>query len=339
MLRRPALFLATVAASLALCNVQDEPEVAYGLGLAFAGGEGEAPEWVQLFPKGPTIEARDGRKWTLRDPQVVVAAFKANGADLPFDTDHAVELKGPKGEDAPARGWITDVEVRDGEVWGKVDWTSAGARLVQSKAYRYVSPAFRHTKAGEIIALSSAALVTRPALRMAALAHQQQETNEMTLAQRLAALLGLAAAATDDDIVAKATEQVALAAETRDPAKFVPAADLSAALTRATDAETELATLKASDATKVATAAVDDAIAAGKIAPASKDHWLAIASATPDAFTKAVEAMPALTAETRTRKSPDAAAGGAEGLDADQLAICSQLGLEPADFAKTLETA
>lgn len=52
--------------------------------------EGDAaPEWVQLLPAGPSIMARDGRRWRMSNPQGVVAAFASNNADLPIDYEHA----------------------------------------------------------------------------------------------------------------------------------------------------------------------------------------------------------------------------------------------------------
>ena len=65
-----------------------------------------------------------------------------------------------------------------------------------------------------------------------------------TLAERLRQALGLAADATDDAIVTAATTSVSLARDARDPAKLVPASDLTAALARASTAEAALKTIK-----------------------------------------------------------------------------------------------
>jgi phage I-like protein len=227
---------------LAVAQAGDR-NVAFGVGVELAltrvADVETVPEWVQLFPKGPVITARDGRTWTLPDPHALVAAFTANQADLPFDINHATELKAPKGEDAPAQGWIKALEIRDGLVWARVEWNEAGRLVVLSKAYRYVSPGFLHTKDGKIVAVTSAALVTHPALVMPALAQQQPNPpeNSMSLAIRLAAVLGLAATATEDQIVDAVSPTIALARDARDPTKLVPAADLQAALARATAAE------------------------------------------------------------------------------------------------------
>lgn len=340
----PALLLARASA-----NSHDA--VAYGAGLelslARVGDVLAAPDWVQLFPAGPEIKARDARRWTLPDPQVLVTAFAANQADLPFDIEHATEIKAPKGEDAPAQGWIKEMQVRaDRTVWARVEWNAAGAARLTGKEYRYVSPAFRHTAAGEILAVTSAALVTQPALTMPALAGQGRDNPNdnqeeyMSLLARLVGALGLAASASEDDVIAAITSQVSLASATRDPAQFVPAADHQLALARATKAEGDLATLAAAEKTKGAETAVDAAIAEGKIAPASREHWISVAHATPDAFEKAMAAQPkVLTPPTNLDKKLPGEGGDTDelGLTVQQISIARDMGLEPAAFAARLK--
>jgi phage I-like protein len=318
--------------------------VAYGAGIevSLARSADEAPpEWVQVFPEGPEVLARDGRKWTLTDPAALVAAFAANQADIPLDIEHASEIRAPKGEDAPAQGWIKAVAHRPGQgVFVQIDWTPAGEAAWRAKSYRYVSPAFRHTQAGEILALSSVALVTRPALYVPALARaegQSLQDPSMSLLTRLAAALGLAATTTEDDLVTAVTTQTALAADARNPEKFVPAADLQTALARATTAEGKLAEIETAALTAKATAKVDEAIAAGKLAPASREHWLSIAQANGEAFDKAIASMPAVLDPTKTGKTPEAAEAEADGLTPAQVALCASLGVDTKAFAATLK--
>ena len=73
---------------------------------------GDKPEWIQLLPLGPAVEGRDGRAWTMSDADAVVAASEL---PLVLDWEHATEIKAPKGDEAPAAGWITELRVhRDG---------------------------------------------------------------------------------------------------------------------------------------------------------------------------------------------------------------------------------
>jgi phage I-like protein len=341
---------------LALANSARAEEVAFGLALdlslAFAGAEDRkaAPKWVPLLPapdaKGEIV-ARDGRKWTLKDPAVVVAHFQQYGADIPLDLEHATHLLAPEGKPAPAQAWIQEMQVReDRSTWGRVEWTPAGLASWQSGGWKYVSPGILHDDAREIFGLASAGLVTRPALHLPALARsgsrnptQKDETSMTTVAlATLAAAAGLAASATEADVIAALSAGRQAQADLKDPTKFVPAADLAAAQTRASNAETALAAIQKDGAEKAAVALVDEAIAAGKLAPAAKAHWLDIAREAPEKFKAAVAAMPVTLEVSKTREKPDGQDGAKDenGLTADQLALCSQLSLDPKAFAANL---
>lgn len=338
---------ATAALTVALASAE-AGEVAFGSGqelaLAFIDGQAVAPEWVQVFPKGPVITARDGRRWTLDNPQAVVDAFARNRADLPADVNHATEILGPKGEEAPAYGWVKEFAIRDGLVMARVDWTAEGAALITGKKYRYVSPAFNHSKAdGRITGVKSIALVTHPALDMPALAHLQPtppEKTTMSLAARLIAVYGLAASSTEDQIYDAATTNVSLARDARDTTKFVPKSDLETALARATTAETALAAIQNQDKEAAAVARVDTATAAGKISPDARDNWLSMARATPDAFDLAMASLQATftpPATTDKTKPPAGDATNEHGLTAEQLSVARELGIEPVAYAAALK--
>lgn len=125
--------------------------------------DGKPPEWIQLFPAGE-MTALDGRKFSNSDPDGVVARFNKLTLDLPIDWEHATEIRAVEGKDAPASGWIKELANRNGEIWARVEWTKRGADSILSKEYRYISPAFRHTKEKVIAAITSAGLTNRPAL-------------------------------------------------------------------------------------------------------------------------------------------------------------------------------
>jgi phage I-like protein len=333
--------------AVALCaTAGPRAAVAFGVGVALAfaaGGTPAAPEWIQIFPAGPKIEARDGRTWTLENPSVLIDAFAENGAFLPLDVEHATELLAPNGHEAPAVAWIQQLEVREGgTTWAKPDWTRRGLELIADRSYVYVSPAFTYDQVtGAITRLKSVALTTQPALGLPAIAREQSQTEPppMSLSARLRDVFGLAADAADDAIVAAASERVALAREARDPAKLVPAADHQAALARATTAETALAQRLADDKETAVTGAVDEAVAEGRIQPAAKPHWLAVARADIAAFKAAVATMPAVKGVGPAGKTRDAAADDAatHGLTTQQLAICASQGIDPVAFAAELK--
>lgn len=174
----------------------------------------DPPEWIPLLPAGDLIEALDGRVWRNLDPQGVIDRFEQDPRDVPVDWEHAQEVKAPWGDQAPAAGWVVAMELRDGAIWGKVDWTERGAESVTSKEYRYISPAFTREfknaddEIGSVYKIKSAALVNQPALDMPAVAREQNTNQQIAAHQEkdgmdkkeLLALLGLAENATDDEI-------------------------------------------------------------------------------------------------------------------------------------------
>ena len=234
-----------------------------------------APSEIVLLPAG-AVQGRDGRAFVNDRPDDVIAVFAAGGADLPVDLEHATELKAPKGEPAPAHGWIKRLINRDGAICAQIEWTEAGAQLVAGKAYRYVSPAFLHQRDnGRVMRLLSVGLTNRPNLHIPAL-NSTQETSMDRAA--IAAALGIATSATDADVVT-AINSLKTKADTPDPSRFVPKADLDQALNRATTAEQKLADMAKTASEQRAAALIDQAVKDGKIAPVSKDHYLALCRA------------------------------------------------------------
>lgn len=145
-------------------------------------GDKTPPEWVELLLAGPEIEGRDGRSWTLKDPQSIKQAFSCRGMSLVVDYEHSTKVIAPKGGEAPAAGWINDVAVRnDGSVWGRVEWTPRAMNSITSREYRYLSPAFRHSQDGERLELVSVALTNKPNLKLTAL-NTQQTLSKIALA-------------------------------------------------------------------------------------------------------------------------------------------------------------
>lgn len=174
--------------------------------------DGTLPEWVELIPAGEHVIGRDNRKWINPAPDDIVDAFYENRADLPIDWEHATEKKAPKGEPAPAAGWIKEMETRDGAVWGRTEWTDKGADDVKNKRYRYLSPVIIFLKKNRrIVGIDSAGLTNKPNLRLAALNQAEKPQNNpqpketgMEFLKALCRLLELAEDTTED----QALEQV-----------------------------------------------------------------------------------------------------------------------------------
>jgi phage I-like protein len=292
-------------------------------GLALNFESGAVPDWVQLTPPGPAIVGRDGRAWTLSDPAAVAAAFDP-AKEPQIDLEHSSQIAAPQGLPAPAVGWIKELNVRDGALWGRVEWTAEGEANVTSRAYRYLSPVMAvDKKTGEILRIVSAGLTNSPNLEMAAL---NRATTETDMDKAVLDALGLTATATAADAVLainalKSDKALALnRAEAPDPERFVPKADHVLALNRITAFEAEAKARREAEIT----AAVDAAVTAGKVAPASRDYHLAACRQDGglERFTAMVAASPVI-----------AGASGLDGRQPEEKALALNVEQKAADIA------
>lgn len=163
------------------------------------------PEWVQLLPAGLIATGDTRGPYSVRDMAQVIALSFADGDRLPIDENHSTDLAAPKGLPAPARGWITAMEARDGSLWGRVEWTAMGRQLVEGREYRGISPVIIHDKNKRIERILRASLVNRPNLR--GLARLNAE-GSMDLMKTLVGVLGLDPANTTPEQVVEAIKKL-----------------------------------------------------------------------------------------------------------------------------------
>jgi phage I-like protein len=369
-----SLHAAGADADIALCAALDLPA---GDG---AGGSG-VPEWIQLTPAG-TFSGNDGRgPYRVTDAaELARTSLQAAGGRLVLDENHATDLALPRGEPAPARGWIVDLQARpDGPnagIWGKVEWTPIGRRLMREKAYRYISPAIRHRPDGTVTAILRASLINRPNLRGMAALHQE---NDMTLLEKLLKALGLDDKTTEDQAIEKVTalhaeqarSSTALQAALTDAlgpiaeaAGLKKGADATAvlagvaALKKADPAAGdditkhpsvvalqgelatvagELKTLRDATAKEKAEAFVDGAIKAGRVGvKPMRDEYVAMHMEDAARTEKLVNAMPALGPSGARIDPPAKDKDGKPGLTAEQRQACALMGVDPEAYRKTL---
>ena len=306
--------------------------------------QGQAPDWIELIPAGPTVSGLDGRSWLFDElaQQLVQSSFTARSIDLPIDWEHATQHRAPKGDEAPAGGWIKQLDIRDGALWARVDWTPRAAVQVANREYRYLSPVFDYEPAsGRIARLVSAGLTNKPNLLLTALNHET-ETAPVKLSAALLALLGLPETATEDQAIAAVTQlkTTAQAANSEQPSleRFVPRGDYDAVMQRATNAEQQLVTLKKAEHDKAVNGEIDAALKAGKITPATADYHRAACQEEGglERFKAFVAAAPVV-ADTSGlgERQPTTTA---TALNTEQQAMCQQLGVDPAAFVKTLQS-
>jgi phage I-like protein len=306
---------------------------------------GDLPEWVELIPVGPEVIGQDGRRWLNDQPDAIVAAWQNRRLPIPtvIDYEHATQRRAEAGLSAPAAGWVTAVENRGGAVWGKVEWTPAAADQIRQRQYRFLSPAFKFEKStGRIVEIETAGLTNTPNLLTAI--NQQESIPSMTIPTAVLAALGLTDGATEEQAVAAANRlksDLATAtnrAESPPLDRFVPRAQYDAALQRATNAEQKLGEVTQAQTQKEIDDAINGALAAGKITPATKDYFTAQCKQEGglEAFRKFVETAPVIVSGTAVVDGKPPAGDNPAKLDDQQLAICQSMGIDPDKYAKAL---
>ncbi|WP_051543178.1 phage protease [Thiothrix lacustris] len=310
---------------------------------------GEPLPMVQLLPLG-RFRARDGRPNTdhpnltdwLFDGDInarVVNRFAADNMPLLIDYEHQTMLAEDNGKPAPAAGWGSNMQVLADGLYVEVQWTESAKAMIKAQEYRFISPVFTYDEiSGQVLKVLHAALTNYPALtglRPVTARHTTptQET-DMPLKPETLTLLGVEAGASADDIhAAIATLKAKPAVTTPDPAQYVP-------LTQFEALKGELATLKAHQQQTE----VDDLIEVGKSSGkllAAQEQWAReLGNSNVAALRSYLDSTPAIAAlkGNQTNGKPPADGGASvAALTSDELLVAKQLGISPADFAKSKE--
>lgn len=343
-------------------------ETAIAAAVAVLDNQGKVRTTVQLLPFGDPIIGRDGRgPYRLADAahaQAVIDTTLAvqRGTDLFIDYDHQSVLAVPKGGTARAAGWVKSLSVEADGIHAQVEWTAAAREALEAGEYRYLSPHFRFVqKDGRITRLINAGLTNSPNFDLAAIASAEMDNQagDPKPMKPIATALGLAEDASEEEVLAaikdmmeKSTAQSAqltaldktladvrvtvgladdadgaaiAAALTEhvaafDPAQFVPRASYDALTKSVRD-----------DAEKSAIAAVDQAIADGKLPPAQKSWGLALVKRDAASFHSFLAgAAPFAAGDTITDKPTGA--NKATALTEAEAIACEMTGMSEADF-------
>ncbi len=133
----------------------------------------EPPKEFRIFAAGK-IPTQNGETdlFDAKAAAAVMEEYKKWGVDLIVDLEHDTvneEAKANRSDANDARGHF-GLELRNGELWAvNVTWTPDGARRLEEKTQRYISPLFRRDKkTGRILRLLNVALVSMPATNDAA---------------------------------------------------------------------------------------------------------------------------------------------------------------------------
>lgn len=323
------------------------------------------PGRIQLFPAG-IFTARDGRPGTLKGvkartwvvtPEIatkVIALWQARETPLVVDYEHQTMHATENGKPAPAAGWIESLEATPEGIYATVKWTDAARAYIQRDEYRYISPVFRFDpETGAVLELKSAALTNYPALdgMDTVTARTEDIPMKKDVSDCLCALLGLPADATEDAMLAelqklpadkaltvtlseKDTEIASLTTADPDPAKFVPAAMLTAEHARMAVLSAKVAELEKSNGTTSLTAQIDAALADGRLPKACEAWAKNTAKISPEAIKSYIASATPVVALTNTQTNgiPPAGTSGVAALTDEEKYTCKQLGMAESDF-------
>lgn len=120
------------------------------------------PEWIHLLTMGELTLA-DAREPIRVDQQAlnnIIAAGTRRGNDLVIDYEHQTL----SGGEAPAAGWIKEMQARPDGLWARVDWTDKAAAYITNREYRYFSPVLTLDEERRPTALLNAGLTNFPAI-------------------------------------------------------------------------------------------------------------------------------------------------------------------------------
>jgi len=313
--------------------------------------DGTAPSEIKLIPAG-TFKAKDGRPtglpgWNLNEQNAhsIVAAAAAQSDDLLIDYEHQTLYTRQNGKPSPAAAWFKNIEWRAGLGLFATDvqWTAAA---------KYISPVLTYNKkTGDITGILMAALVNVPAidgLEDLAVAHFDFSTSEDShVDKETLALLGLDENASAEQIhsaivALKAWETEKQQLETEmadlkassaaapDPAKFVPVETMTALKDQVTELSNRVSSKECEE---LITAALSD----GRLLSAQEPWAKTLDVVALKAFLKDAQPISALSAMQTDNKTFDD--DGKAILSTEQMAICSQMGIDPEQYKLTLTEA
>ena len=329
--------------------------------------DGGVPEWVMIFPAGTSMGV-DGRgPYRNINPEKVISTSYKDGRPVPFDYNHQTVFAVQNGGEARASGWMPEMQVRDGAIWAKVDWTKAASDAIAAKEYRFVSPTFkRDLKTGEVLCIDSVGLVNTPNLtELPAIASKTGVDQMEKLLSALRDALGLPADADQDAIIAAckssratASAMVPLAntlklAPTATAVEVVTAAQAAISTVTATpnpalyvpmaaftDLQTQVATLLANQSASQTETVVASAMQEGKVSPAMKEWALSYAAKDLTGFVEWASKTPVIIKPQTSASQFSAAPPGTLSTSDDGVVreICSNLGITVEAYRKTQET-
>jgi hypothetical protein len=119
-----------------------------GVSISLADGEAK-PVWIQIAKPG-LFKGHPSGPFELNEKVFgeIVRNFNATeNRAVAIDFEHASEADPTSGsipvEGAPAQGWIKELKVQGGNLWGLVEWGQRAREYIRAGQYKFFSPAIR----------------------------------------------------------------------------------------------------------------------------------------------------------------------------------------------------
>lgn len=315
------------------------------------------------------------RRWLMDQvaADMLLAGLRDRVNKIVIDYEHQTLLSEENGKPAPAAGWLkgTEFEYEPGAglFARNPKWVGEAAGYIENEQYAYLSSVFDYDrKTGRPTRFRHAALVNDPALdgmvALAALKHTttdddttQEETLMNELLKKLLAAIGIDITDADladenklkelvDQAVSQVGEQKTKATTAEGEVAALKASTGKVDLTQyvpiavADELRGQVAALSANAGTAELDALISTARAEGRLI-ASEEKWARdLAEENGTAALKAlIDKRPAVAAlkGLQSKENP-AKKPGEEGdaLSAEDLAVCKNAGIDPADYRKNL---
>lgn len=311
--------------------------------MSFAIGADGVSNEAHILPAGE-FAPTDGRKLPVKSFKLdvsiaakVIALLKARKNDTLIDYEHQSLRTKENGKPVIAAGWFHEMEFRVDGLWAiNIGWTEAAKRYIKQKEYRYISAVFEFDVAGAVVDIWSIALTNTPAIdgleSLAALSrfnqslsHQNQKTGDLTMSETAVAALTTERDGLKTQVVALTNERDTLKADV-----VALSAERDSAVTKLKDFEAKQAEVALAAETKAHTDLLATALSDGLLAPAQKT-WAEKLSLV--ALTEYLEATKPLVVDGK--QSVKTGDDANHGLNETELAMCSNMGVEPKVFAAT----
>ena len=135
--------------SLSVRHMADRTISLDGVAVTLSDDGDDKPVWIQLAKPG-TFRGHSAGPFELNAQTFDEIVRNFNGSqnhEIPIDFEHASEADATDGTiptlGAPAQGWIREMKVENGNLWGLVYWGDRAREYIRAGQYKYFSPAIR----------------------------------------------------------------------------------------------------------------------------------------------------------------------------------------------------